>query len=144
MSAYLERLKQVEGAKYFQHIPNTEPTKPTEPPFDGFVGTGTGQIVKKNADAEIDTHPEQPPVKPLSIQDRQREARRQKVIAMLEAAPDTLRAVYPDTDSDPDNVILAIAIRHLATFEMAIPKATYDPWRLLELIERMGMEGCAP
>lgn len=72
----------------------------------------------------------------------QREARaewrRQKVIAMLEAAPGTQRAIYPDTDSDPLNVILAIAIRHVATCEMLIPKATYDPWRLLELIERLG------
>ncbi|MDO8414484.1 MAG: hypothetical protein Q7S51_11930 [Gallionellaceae bacterium] len=72
----------------------------------------------------------------------QREARaewrRQKVIAMLEAAPSTQRAIYPDTDSDPHNVILAIAIRHVATCEMLIPKAKYDPWRLLELIERLG------
>ena len=75
--------------------------------------------------------------KPETLQDRQREARRQKVIAMLEAAPDTQRAIYPDTDSDPLNVILAIAIRHVATCEMLIPKAKYDPWRLLELIERL-------
>jgi len=72
----------------------------------------------------------------------QREARmewrRQKVIAMLEAAPGTQRAIYPDTDSDPLNVILAIAIRHVATCEMLIPKSKYDPWRLLELIERHG------
>jgi hypothetical protein len=81
-----------------------------------------------------------PPIKPLSMQDRQREARRQNVLAMLESAPDTLRAVYPDTDSNPVNVILAIAIRHLATFEMAIPKAKYDAWRLIELIERMGTD----
>ncbi len=74
----------------------------------------------------------------------QREARaewrRQKVIAMLEAAPGTQRAVFVDTDSDPHNVILAVAVRHPtpATCEMLIPKAKYDPWRLLELIERHG------
>jgi len=72
----------------------------------------------------------------------QREARaewrRQKVIAMLDAAPGTQRAIYADTDSDPLNVILAVAIRHVATCEMLIPKAKYDPWRLLELIERHG------
>lgn len=76
--------------------------------------------------------------KPLSLLERQREARRQKVIAMLEAAPDTLRAIYTDTDSDPHNVILTVAVRSLATCEMLIPKATYDPWRLLELVERLG------
>lgn len=67
----------------------------------------------------------------------QREARRQKVIAMLEAAPDTLRAIYADTDSDPHNVILTVAVRSCQqTCELLIPKAKYDSWKLLELIER--------
>lgn len=68
----------------------------------------------------------------------QRETRRQQVISMLEAAPGTQRAVYTDTDSDPQNVILAIAVRNVATCEMLIPKAKYDQWRLLELIEQHG------
>src|SRR3989338_7067609 len=73
----------------------------------------------------------------------QREARaewrRQKVIAMLEAAPSTQRAIYTDTNSDPQNVILTVAVRACQqTCEMLIPKAKYDPWRLLELIERHG------
>lgn len=67
------------------------------------------------------------------------EARRQKVIRMLEAAPDTQRAIYADTDSDPHNVILAVAVRAcMQTCEMRIPKAKYDPWKLLELVERHG------
>ena len=70
----------------------------------------------------------------------QRETRRQKVISMLEAAPDTKRAIYSDTESDPNNIILAIAVRHVATCEMLIPKAKYDPWRLLELIEQYGVQ----
>jgi hypothetical protein len=75
----------------------------------------------------------------------QREARaewrRQKVIAMLEAAPNTQRAIYTDTDSDPHNVILTVAVRACQqTCEMLIPKAKYDPWRLLELIERHGVQ----
>ena len=73
----------------------------------------------------------------------QREARaewrRQKVIAMLEAAPGTQRAIYTDTESDPHNVILAVAVRACQqTCELLIPKAKYDPWRLLELVERHG------
>lgn len=69
----------------------------------------------------------------------QREARRQKVIAMLDAAPNTQRAIYTDTDSDPHNVILTVAVRACQqTCEMLIPKAKYDPWRLLELIGRHG------
>jgi len=70
--------------------------------------------------------------------ERQRNARRQKVIAMLETAPDNQRAIYTDINSDPHNVILAVAVRNLATCEMLIPKVKYDPWRLLELIERHG------
>ena len=77
--------------------------------------------------------------KPKTLLDKQGEARRQKVIAMLEAAPSTQRAVYFDDVSDPLNIIVAVAVRNLATCEMLIPKVTkYDPWRLLELIERHG------
>ena len=73
----------------------------------------------------------------------QREARaewrRQKVIKMLDAAPGTQRAIYTDTDSDPHYVILTVAVRACQqTCELLIPKAKYDPWRLLELIERHG------
>lgn len=77
--------------------------------------------------------------KPDTLLDKQREARRQKVIAMLNAAPGTQRAIYADTDSDPYNVILAVAVRAcMQTCELLIPKAKYDAWRLLELIERHG------
>ena len=69
----------------------------------------------------------------------QQEARRQKVIAMLEAAPATQRAILTDADSDPHHVILTVAVRSCQqTCELLIPKAKYDPWRLLELIERTG------
>ena len=75
--------------------------------------------------------------KPVMLLDRQREARRQKIIAMLEAAPGTQRAIYTDIDSDPQNVILTVAVRACnQTCEMLIPKEKYNPWKLLELIER--------
>ena len=116
---YLARLKQLDDGKKSHNTPDTEPTKPSKAPFVGFDGTGTGHIEKKIIDVA--------------------EARRQKVIAMLEAAPDTQRAIYTDSDSDPDNVILTVAVRACQqTCELLIPKATYDPWRLLELIERHG------
>lgn len=69
-------------------------------------------------------------------QEIQRETRRQKVLAMLEQNPVRHRAIYTDVESDPHNVILAIAVRNCATCEMLISKAKYDPWQLLELIER--------
>ena len=62
------------------------------------------------------------------------ESRRKKVLAMLKAAPEINRAIYPDTESDKENVILAIAVRHVATFEMLVPKARYDPWQLMQLM----------
>ena len=73
----------------------------------------------------------------------QREARtewrRQKVIAMLNAASGTQRAIYTDTDSDQHNVILTVAVRACQqTCELLIPKSKYDPWLLLGLIERHG------
>jgi TubC N-terminal docking domain len=72
--------------------------------------------------------------------EQQREARREKVLAMLAADPDMKRAIYVDTDNDPENAILAIAIRHAATFEMQLPRANFDPWQLLALIDKTGVD----
>lgn len=131
MSAYLAKLKQLEKEKNSHYVPDTLPPKPPKGTFAGFDGTGAGRIEKKITDSKTP--------KPETLQDRQREARRQKVIAMLERYPDTQRAIYTDTGSDPHNVILAIAVRACQqTCEMLIPKAKYDPWKLLELIERHG------
>ena len=73
--------------------------------------------------------------KPETLQDRQREARRQKVIAMLEAAPGTRYAVLV-ADASTDPVVVAVGIREIATFEMEIPHKYYDGMALLELIEK--------
>lgn len=127
MSAYLAKLKRLESDKNSPSAPYIEPSKPSKVPFEPFEGTGAGHIAKKII------------AKPETLEDRQREARRQKVIVMLEAAPDTQRAIYADTTSDPHNIILSVAVRACQqTCEMKIPKAKYDPWRLLELIERHG------
>ena len=65
--------------------------------------------------------------------------RRQKVISMLKSAPDSQRAIYTDTDCDPHDVILTVAIRNYQkTYEMRIAKDKYNRWGLLELIERLG------
>lgn len=72
------------------------------------------------------------------------EARRQRVLAMLAERPGIRYAVVTDTEADPDAVILALAIRDAmpdgstVTGELAIPRAKYDPFLLLELIERHG------
>ena len=61
----------------------------------------------------------------------QRETREKKVLAMLEENPDKQRAVYTDTESDQNNVILTIAVRYLSTCEMLIPRAKYDPFNFI-------------
>lgn len=72
----------------------------------------------------------------------QREARRQKVIAMLEAAPGTRYAVLV-TDTSTDPVVVAVGIREIATFEMEIPHRYYNGMALLELIEKHSGENYA-
>jgi len=74
--------------------------------------------------------------KPAIIAELKREERRLKVLAMLAEEPDTQRAIITDLDSGPNDVVLAIAIRNVATFEMHIPKHKYDGFMLLELIEK--------
>ncbi|SEP71684.1 hypothetical protein [Nitrosomonas ureae] len=74
--------------------------------------------------------------KPAIIAELKREERRLKVLAMLTDNPETQRAFFTDMDIDPDNVILTIAIRDQYSFEMAIPKAKYDPFPILDLINK--------
>ncbi len=70
----------------------------------------------------------------------QQKIRRHKVLTMLKENPDTQRAIYTDTASDPSNVILTIAVRHAAICEMLIDKSKYDPWQLLALTEQLGVQ----
>lgn len=72
--------------------------------------------------------------------EQQQEARRENVLALLANNPGTRYAMLADSDSDPLQIILAIAIRDHGTCEMLIPKSTCDPWRLLELIEQHGTQ----
>ncbi len=70
--------------------------------------------------------------------EQQQEERRQKALAMLEADPQLKRVVHADPDGDPDNVILTIGIRNVGTCEMLVPRYKFDPWQLMELINRAG------
>jgi TubC N-terminal docking domain len=70
---------------------------------------------------------------PLS--DPAMEARRQRVLAMLDNNPGIKRAILTDTEADPESVIVTIGLRDQATAELAIPKARYDPFLILRLVE---------
>ncbi len=74
--------------------------------------------------------------KPAIIAELKREERRNKVLSMLADNPDIQRAFVTDTESDKHSVILTIAIRDQYSFEMTIPKDKYDPFTLLELINK--------
>ena len=84
------------------------------------VSTNNEWFVKKSAD----------------ILEMTREERRKKVLGMLADKPAVLRTFITDMDTDPDNVILTIAIRDQYTFEMTIPKHKYEPLTLLKLFNK--------
>jgi hypothetical protein len=64
------------------------------------------------------------------------ELRRQRALAKLAAEPDRQRVAIFDTDSDRNFAICTIAIRGVGTCEMRIPKDHYDPWAVLEALQR--------
>ncbi len=72
------------------------------------------------------------------LPDAAMEARRQRVLAMLAQRPGIRYAVVVD-NPDTDPVIVALGIRGQATCELRIPRAKYDPFLLLDLIERHGV-----
>lgn len=73
-----------------------------------------------------------------TLPDPRAEARRQRVLEILAENPTARYAVLTDTQADPEAVLLTLAIRGQATCEFRIPRARYDPFLLLDLIERHG------
>ena len=69
-----------------------------------------------------------------------RKERRAKALAILADDPKAPRAIIADTNADPDNVILTIAIRDQCSYEMTIPKAKYDPFTWLAFINKLVMQ----
>jgi len=78
--------------------------------------------------------------KPAIIEELKREQRREKVLRMLAENPGTQRAFVTDTESDPDNVIMTMAIRDAGTCEILIPQGKYDPFAVLEVIEKSAIQ----
>ena len=70
--------------------------------------------------------------KPAIVCELLREIRRTRVVDMLEGKRFALFVENEETDP----VIATVAIRNVATFEMAIPQHSYDGMVLLELIEK--------
>lgn len=64
------------------------------------------------------------------------DTRMEKVIAKLHGDPGLRYAMEAHIEAAPDTVILTLAIRDKAACELHIPRDIYDPFLLLELIER--------
>ena len=64
------------------------------------------------------------------------EARRQRVLSMLAENRSITYAAITDAESDPGSILLSLAIRDRASCELRIPRAKYDPFLLLTLLER--------
>lgn len=69
-----------------------------------------------------------------SLADPGADGRRQRVLAMLADNPALRLAVVCDGQGDP--VPVALAIRDKGTCEVLIPAARFDPFDLLDLVER--------
>lgn len=76
------------------------------------------------------------------IAELQLELRRAKVLAILRNNTG-IRYAIEVVDANTDPVVVTIGIRKVATFEMNIPQAFYDPFALLELIEKHTGDECA-
>lgn len=63
------------------------------------------------------------------------DVRRQKVLSKLKDDPN-LRYVVIADNPNTDPVIITVGIQYVATFELKIPRAYYDPFTLLELIQQ--------
>ena len=71
-----------------------------------------------------------------ALPDAAAEARRQRVLAMLRDSPTITYAAVTDTDSNLDAVIVALAIRGKASFELLIPRVKWDGVLFLELLDK--------
>ena len=69
------------------------------------------------------------------IAELQLEHRRAKVLTMLNDNPG-IRYAIEVVDANTNPVVVSIGIRNVATFEMSIPHHSYNPFTLLELIEK--------
>ena len=118
---YLAKLK----AEFSEKALPSELTKPTKAPSVSFVSAPSRHI------SEIEGANE-----PLA--DPAMEARRTRVLAMLAANPSARYALVTDSEGDPEGILLTLAIRGRATCELCIPRDKYDPFLLLELMERHG------
>ncbi len=60
----------------------------------------------------------------------------EKMVAKLQGDPSLRYSMEVHTEVDPEAVILTVAIRGKGSCELRIPKAKYDPFLLMDLIDK--------
>jgi hypothetical protein len=111
--------------------PATTATFATEGPFgsQSVATVATVAVAAESAPSANGPNTELSPVQ---------EIRRQRALELLAASPGLKRAVVVDEESELDQVILTVAIWGLGTCDVCIPRTRFDPFLLLELVERHG------
>jgi TubC N-terminal docking domain len=72
----------------------------------------------------------------LAEVERGREGRHQKALMALAAQADKQRVAIFAPDPEREYVLCTIAIRGVGTCELRIPRGKYDPWAILNALER--------
>jgi hypothetical protein len=72
--------------------------------------------------------------------DLARSQRYGKALAMLNSTPDMQRALVANLDDLPGQVILTIAKRGVAVFEVQMPVEKYDPFKIMALVDKYSNE----
>jgi len=113
------------------------PTVPNRKNLHWAQGNNPRSLINAGLARNVPTVPSVPremqsPSDKSEIVDVQRERRRAKVLSLLEGKR---FALFVDDDKT-DPVIATVGIQNVVTFELAIPRHSYDGIVLLELIEK--------
>lgn len=118
---------------------DSEPAESAKSPSGGF---GRSQDKQSGIHAPAETAISDP-TGVRRIANRRSDARRAKLLAMMAEAPESRTHFYlTDDKADPDFVILALAIRHVGTCELSIPRERYDAFGLISTIEGAQSSAC--
>lgn len=98
-------------------------------PTLAIIQSDTDLFAAQN-DIEIDMHDN-------NVLSPQAQARRERVLAMLNANPSIKRAMIDCHDSDPLNVILTLAVRDIGTIELMLAKTSYDGLAIITCLESL-------
>jgi hypothetical protein len=102
---------------------------------EGAVVTRWLPVIRKHKPGIVTALQETGEVEPLP--DPATEARRKCLLELLAANPGAKYAAVAD-NPDTDPVLVTVGIQNVATLELVCPKAKFDPFLLLDLLDRHG------